>query len=212
MFYSFSNAINTLLSDKTNEVNDFVTVDGRVTFSDMTGVKALVRLINDHNGSIYEDTTDSEGYYTIENVQTPVILIPDDAQEEFSVFSNYPNPVGDDTVIPFRITQAGEVTIIIYNILGVEVDKKTYYMESGLHGVRYVPKGAGGVQFYKVISGEKELIGKFATLDAFIDGGLKEEISANLSGGRNNTISLPKTDQMAKSISCWVTLLRELYW
>ena len=199
-FYSFSNALSSLLIEKKNKVNDFATVGGRITFTDATGANALVTLINESTGSIYEDTTDSEGYYTIENVQTPVHTIPDRVQEEFTVYSNYPNPVGDDTVIPFRTLQSGEVTIIIYNILGVEVDKKTYFMESGLHGVRYVPKGAGGVQFYKVISGEKELIGKFATLDAFIDGGLKEEVSANLSGGRDKTVSQSIPGQVEKSM------------
>jgi len=201
IFYTFSSALNPAQITKTNKTNDFVTVDGRVTFSDMTGARALVRLINEYDSSIYEDTTDSEGYFKIENVQTTVREIINQEPDEFSIYSNYPNPVGDDTIIPFRTMQYGEVTIIIYNILGEEVDKRTYLMEAGLHGVRYVPKGAGGVQFYKVISGGKGQVGKFVTLDAFAGGGLKEEVIANLSGNHLNAISLSKTDRVENSLA-----------
>lgn len=78
--------------------------------------------------------------------------------EEYQVFQNYPNPFNPETQIRFKIAEASNVSIKIYNILGEEIrtitdDKK---FEAGTHSVTWNARDengvsvASGVYFYQV--------------------------------------------------------------
>jgi hypothetical protein len=68
---------------------------------------------------------------------------------------NYPNPFNPSTMIHYRLTADGRVTLAVYDILGREVavlvNEK---QEAGVHEVRFDAGGlAGGCYFYRVIAG-----------------------------------------------------------
>ena len=73
----------------------------------------------------------------------------------YSLLQNYPNPFNPSTVINYRIANAGNVTLKIYDILGREV--ATLINEEKLAGSYSVTFNASslssGVYFYRMISG-----------------------------------------------------------
>ncbi|OPZ72223.1 MAG: flagellar basal body rod modification protein [bacterium ADurb.Bin478] len=60
---------------------------------------------------------DHSGHLSFSEPVTITVLAP----EQFALEQNYPNPFNPSTVIPFRIKQAGAVSLEIYNLKGQRV-------------------------------------------------------------------------------------------
>ncbi|MEW5875218.1 MAG: HYR domain-containing protein, partial [Candidatus Zixiibacteriota bacterium] len=64
---------------------------------------------------------------------------------EFSLLQNYPNPFNAGTNIAFRLPQAGEVNLVVYNVLGNPVRTlQSGHMEAGEHTIAWDGKSDNG--------------------------------------------------------------------
>ena len=81
--------------------------------------------------------------------------------DEFSLSNNYPNPFNPSTTIDFAVAQSGDVSVIIYDMLGREVKN----LVNGFHTPNYYSinwngmNDAGtsvstGVYYYKMVSSD----------------------------------------------------------
>ena len=71
-------------------------------------------------------------------VQSSIQEILADIPEQFSLSQNYPNPFNPTTKIDFALARTGDVTIVVYNLIGQKV--KTLVSESlhyGFHGITW---------------------------------------------------------------------------
>jgi len=80
---------------------------------------------------------------------------------EFNLSQNYPNPFNPSTVIDYTLSSAGDVSLKVYNVLGVEVatlvkarqDAGRYSVAfSAVEGAQSLPSG---VYFYRLESGSQ---------------------------------------------------------
>lgn len=85
-----------------------------------------------------------------------IMAIEDDElpPPDFSLAQNYPNPFNPVTTIKFSLNKAGFVSIIIYDILGREVDKILQdYLQPGSHIVTWnAVSYPSGIYFYRLQS------------------------------------------------------------
>ena len=74
----------------------------------------------------------------------------------FSLMQNYPNPFNPNTVISFRLSVAGQVTLKIYDVLGKEVETLvSEKLEAGTYSVNWdASKYSSGVYFYRIQAGD----------------------------------------------------------
>jgi len=94
-------------------------------------------------------------------------LIPD----EYYLKQNFPNPFNPSTTIEYGIPEAGNVSILIYNILGQEVRNLVNIKQvAGMHSVRWDGKDnwgvdvGSGVYFYKISANKFQQIQKLILL------------------------------------------------
>ncbi|MBC8204586.1 T9SS type A sorting domain-containing protein [bacterium] len=85
----------------------------------------------------------------------PGEIIADNTPSEYKLLSAYPNPFNSKTVISFELRDAGEVSLIIYDIQGREVQSLVNgHLSSGPHEVVWDAGGlASGVYFVKLETG-----------------------------------------------------------
>jgi hypothetical protein len=83
----------------------------------------------------------------------------------------YPNPFNPETNISYRLPEAGEVSLIVYNVMGQEVARLVdRYQAAGLYTVRWTGRDDSGVQvasgiyFYRLQAGEFGLTRKMMLL------------------------------------------------
>ncbi len=83
----------------------------------------------------------------IEGVNTP---------EQFSLAQNYPNPFNAATQITFSLPEPGDVKLVVYDLLGREVETLLDdYRPAGAHEVTFDASAlASGVYFYRVCAGD----------------------------------------------------------
>lgn len=74
----------------------------------------------------------------------------------YKLYQNYPNPFNPSTVINFDIVKEGDVKIVIYDLLGREIEMLVNMsMSPGKYKVDFTPTGyASGLYFYKITSGD----------------------------------------------------------
>jgi hypothetical protein len=81
----------------------------------------------------------------------------------FTMEQNYPNPFNPNTMIKYRLPEAGRVTLKIFNSLGEEAETllNNKYQEAGEHSVLYIAKSEtpSGVYYYQLIT-ENNIITK----------------------------------------------------
>ncbi len=96
----------------------------------------------------------------IKGQESPVL--PD----KFRLDQNYPNPFNPSTVITYHVPSDCNVTVKIYNILGMEIASLFSGQQvAGSHAIRYDAKDlAGGVYFYRLIAGKYTETKKFCLL------------------------------------------------
>jgi len=108
-------------------------------------------------------TDDRDGNYNQE-IYTAIIDIPQgvedyiDIQDEFTLYQNYPNPFGDETVIRFDLTEPMSVSVEIYNSTGQLVDSPLNgHLEAGQQEINWNATGLSPGMYYLRISSEKSV-------------------------------------------------------
>ncbi|MFI5236311.1 MAG: glycosyl hydrolase family 18 protein [Ignavibacteriales bacterium] len=81
---------------------------------------------------------------------------------EFTLEQNYPNPFNPSTTIQFSLTNAAQVELKIYNLLGENVATLVNEnLNAGLHSVNWdASKEASGIYLYQLRSGSKVITKK----------------------------------------------------
>ena len=84
---------------------------------------------------------------------------------------NYPNPFNPTTTIAFRIPEASSVKLVVYDELGRVVKNLTnQHFSAGEYQVnwdgtnKYGEKVASGIYFYRLVAGQKDMVGKMVML------------------------------------------------
>ena len=79
---------------------------------------------------------------------------------DYSLSQNYPNPFNPETEIRFSIPEENEVSIVIYDIIGKEVNRIVHsFMKPGIHKVVWDGTSSTGAQvgsgiyFYRIDAG-----------------------------------------------------------
>lgn len=83
-------------------------------------------------------------------------LTAHDVPTVFSLAQNYPNPFNPSTTIEFSLPTAAEVSLVIYNVTGQEVERliERRSMAPGNHRVEWAPHALpSGVYFYRLTTG-----------------------------------------------------------
>lgn len=88
-------------------------------------------------------------------VLTGIIPVSGNIPDKFNLSQNYPNPFNPETKIRFSIPSAGNVSIVVFDILGHELSSiVNSYLNPGNYEVNYdASKLPSGVYFYKISSG-----------------------------------------------------------
>ena len=90
--------------------------------------------------------------YTPTSVERSNADIPD----TFTLFANYPNPFNPSTTIKYNLQKSDNVTLIIYNISGQEIERLVNEFQiMGEHEITWHPKAlSSGIYFYRLKTGE----------------------------------------------------------
>ncbi len=111
---------------------------------------------------------------TVATVASPVTSVLSSSQNASSGFAlpqNFPNPFNSDTVIYYRLEQAGRVRLTIYDLLGKEI--KTLVeeiMPAGDHQIRWDGRNElgqavpSGIYFFQIFRGNQRLAGKMVLI------------------------------------------------
>jgi hypothetical protein len=81
---------------------------------------------------------------------------------ETKLFANYPNPFNPSTVIKYQLSDASQVSLKVYDLMGREVAMLVNsYQNKGSYDVTFNATGfASGIYFYKLNTNGKQLINK----------------------------------------------------
>ena len=87
---------------------------------------------------------DGKGYGTLVSVEAEHTIT------RYELYQNYPNPFNPSTVIKYEIPEPSHVSLIIYNVLGIQIEMLLdEYQNSGIHSVIFnARKYSSGVYFY----------------------------------------------------------------
>jgi hypothetical protein len=85
-------------------------------------------------------TTGSSAYFPVQSFRTGSVtdVTPDPIPTGFVLRQNYPNPFNPSTAVPFEISSPAFVTLIVYDLLGREIQSLVSgQMSAGAHMVRW---------------------------------------------------------------------------
>jgi membrane dipeptidase len=142
LLFFFLIPINTLFSQT---LNFYGTVIDKISNQPIDA--ASVEIIDLSNGSRYVTQSTSNGNWllNISNIsQTDILPL------QFSLEQNYPNPFNPSTKIGFSLNKQGNIVIRVHNILGQEMDHKSYYLAPGVYSIDWFSKGSSAVLFYSI--------------------------------------------------------------
>ncbi len=86
--------------------------------------------------------------------------------KEFKLFSNYPNPFNPETIISFAIPNESKVELIVYDILGREVETLVNnQLKAGTYNFKFNgSKLSSGIYFYSIKTNNNNAVGKMMLL------------------------------------------------
>jgi Secretion system C-terminal sorting domain len=106
-----------------------------------SSVKKADRVIGENNGTTPEINSNWTGTVWRRPLSEMITAVKDkggNAPERFSLFRNYPNPFNPSTVIKYRLSTAGQVTLKIYDVLGRELTTLvSSHQAAGNHSVTF---------------------------------------------------------------------------
>ncbi|MBT8391448.1 MAG: T9SS type A sorting domain-containing protein, partial [Ignavibacteria bacterium] len=72
--------------------------------------------------------------------------------QEFELSQNYPNPFNPATKIRYTLPEAGNVKLVVYNLLGEQVEELVNeFKEAGVHTINFNAENLNsGVYIYKI--------------------------------------------------------------
>jgi hypothetical protein len=128
-----------------------------------TNLEAVYFQISDEKGITY--TTPSTVWIYKETQQGAVKNIGG-APTQFTMSSNYPNPVRDMTNIEIGVPSRSFVQLVVHNELGIEVARLVNEtLEAGTYNVDLTAKNlAAGTYTYTLTSGSTKLVGKMSVI------------------------------------------------
>jgi hypothetical protein len=146
---------------------------------------ATIEILDKTTGARYITTSGSNGTWnsTITKINGERYL-----PVQFSLEQNYPNPFNPSTKIPFSVSKEGNATLRIFNILGQELDKKSFYLNPGYYSIDWYSKGSTSVLFYSIEMDGIKISKKMMQIEGG-NGGLGTLSSL---GNINNTIEISK--------------------
>ena len=119
----------------------------------MTGADSLKLIVTDAGDDKGKDHADWAGARLLstepltEVSETSDLILP----KEFALFQNYPNPFNPTTSITFKLKQASDVQLIVFNMLGQNIiTLANQTLDAGTHTVQWDGTNASGSQ---VVSG-----------------------------------------------------------
>lgn len=130
---------------------------------------ANIEIIELSTGKSQITSSASNGFWEINFTVTGVesnSAIPD----RFSVEQNYPNPFNPSTKIRFGIAEAGDVRLMIHDILGRLIESKSFALNAGNYSIDWFSKGAAGVLFYTLDYNGRKITKKMIQLDGGMGG------------------------------------------
>lgn len=151
------------------------TVSDSVTAAPIDSARVVV--IHASNPSLRHTVfTDISGAWSLS-------FIPASAPEDpllpgrLALDQNYPNPFNPSTTITFSLPAAARVTLSVYTVLGQLLDRRTAELGAGGYSVAWKSRGAGGVLFYELRTGEERAVRRMVQLDGGSGGGLGEFVA-----------------------------------
>jgi len=95
------------------------------------------------------------GHDSISGIITNAVAVAEAAPAAFSVAQNAPNPFNPTTTISFKLAEAGDVSVDVFNVAGQKINTITDgFMDAGSHSVVWDASDfSAGVYFYTVKSG-----------------------------------------------------------
>jgi len=159
--FSTSTYSKIILTNGTQAKNVFWKVDGAVSINNFSDFKGSI-VCNNGAVSINKGTTingrvyTTNGAFTSDSVTTtmppicgPVSITSIDNENFISI---YPNPFKDQVTIKLNATQFSKCELIIYNVLGAEINNTLLNSQTTTLETSNLPSG---IYFYKVISNNK---------------------------------------------------------
>lgn len=100
--------------------------------------------------------------YAGETAQRYGLALQFPALSQFEVYQNRPNPFEAETLIPFNLPEAGEVTLQVFDATGQLLRRQTAYFDAGLQHFTLRDEGfsATGLWYYQVSAAGEQAVRK----------------------------------------------------
>ncbi|MFN3873207.1 MAG: membrane dipeptidase [Ignavibacterium sp.] len=158
-------------------------VKDKISLKPLNNVKVEVtNLTTGLKDSVFTNTSGQWQFNLLTDVENDII------PNKFYVSQNFPNPFNPSTKVQFVIYKENNVEIMVHNILGELIDYKQQYLNSGIYSVDYIAKGAAGVYFYTIKSGNESVTKKMVQLDGNSNGSGLQNIYS-IGNFENNTLN-----------------------
>lgn len=160
--------IEDILIDDNNSGNVYLSVIGQGVFQStdsaltweplnngLTGLEVIKLKFHPLTTSTLYASTNHYGIFKIEDIVTGINESNQNIPGEFLLFQNYPNPFNPTTIINYSIPKRSFVTIIVYDLLGKEVETLVNEEKSlGNYEVEFNGSElSSGIYFYKMQAG-----------------------------------------------------------
>ncbi len=148
--------------DDLSTENDVVTSAMRITLDPMTGMLTITPTAP-NSATITIRATDREFNEITATTKVTVMSVTSaensELPTEVSLSQNYPNPFNPQTTIEYALPQAGDVSLIVYDMLGREVRSLLNGPQAaGRHSVRFDASGLpNGAYAYRLVAPGKTI-------------------------------------------------------
>jgi hypothetical protein len=172
-------------------------VNGRGTTDKLEGIRLFFYLNSEILGTVTADATGAFELSLATAVEEGM-----DVAHQFKLYDNYPNPFNPSTTISYSLDRAGEVSLVIYNILGQKVRFLVQqYQGAGEHRVAWDGLDADGVRctygtyLYRLKFRDQIRTGKMLYVDSPVNFALTRPGQLSRSSFVSNTLEVQIKDR-----------------